>query len=63
MDELAGALAWQEITCSMDFKKQWPDPPFFFEKEQVISCRRFGLARDNLLYGFQKTMARPAILF
>jgi len=24
----------------MDFKKQRPDSPFFFEKEQVISLRR-----------------------
>jgi len=28
-------------TCeSMDFKKQRPDSPFFFEKEQVISLLR-----------------------
>src|SRR5450756_1527905 len=32
--------ACKEITCSMDFKKQRPDSPFFFEQEQVISLRR-----------------------
>ena len=32
--------ACKEITYSMDFKKQRPDSPFFFEKEQVISLLR-----------------------
>jgi len=32
--------ACKEITCSMDFKKQTPDTPFFFEKEQVIPLLR-----------------------
>src|SRR5450756_410396 len=32
--------ACKEITCSMNFKKQRPDSPFFFEKEQVIFLRR-----------------------
>ena len=37
--------ACKEITCSMNFKKQRPDSPFFFEKEQVISLRRLSMAR------------------
>ena len=32
--------ACKEITCFMNFKKQRPDSPFFFEKEQVISLLR-----------------------
>jgi len=32
--------SWKEITCSMNFRKQWPNLPFFSEKEQVISFRR-----------------------
>jgi len=32
--------AWKKITCSMNLRKQWPNLPFFSEKEQVIFFRR-----------------------
>ena len=32
--------AWKKITCSINFRKQWPNLPFFSEKEQVIFFRR-----------------------
>ena len=41
--------ACKEITCSMNFKKQRPNPPFFFEKEQVISFLRLGRCLSHLL--------------
>src|SRR5450830_1584720 len=39
-DFVFSARACKEITCSINFKKQRPNSPFFFEKEQVISLRR-----------------------
>ena len=39
----------KEITCSMNFKKQRPNSPFFFEKEQVISLRRLSIQKAVLL--------------
>ena len=38
--------ACKEITCSMNFKKQRPNSPFFFEKEQVISLRRLRVCKE-----------------
>src|SRR5450759_3173946 len=42
--------ACKEITCSMNFKKQRPDSPFFFEKEQVISLRRLRMITSHSQY-------------
>jgi len=47
----------------MNFKKQWPNSSLFLEKEQVTPFRRLGLERNNLLYEFQKTMAKLVIVF
>jgi len=33
----------------MNFRKQWPNLPFFSEKEQVISFRRFTTGVNRLL--------------
>src|SRR5665811_1858315 len=59
--------ACKEITCSMNFKKQRPNPPFFFEKEQVISLLRlsFRSCHQNHLPSFVsvaagKTNSHPA---
>jgi len=32
-----------KITCCINFKKEWPATPFFFEKEQVIFFGNFVL--------------------
>ena len=39
--------ACKEITCSMNFKKQRPNSPFFFEKEQVIPLLRLNIAQGR----------------
>jgi len=44
--------AWKKITCSINFRKQWPNLPFFSEKEQVIFFRRLGFSRKHCLEEF-----------
>ncbi len=49
--------------CPNITRDRWGNPAIVFWKGQLASCLRLGLARANLLYGFQKTMAILAILF
>jgi hypothetical protein len=34
----------------MDFRKQWPNSPFFSEKEQEVSSRRLGFTDVSSLW-------------
>src|SRR5665811_1172997 len=56
--------ACKEITCSMNFKKQRPDPPFFFEKEQVISLLRLRACKEiTCSMNFKKQRPNPPFFF
>ena len=61
---LPSLRACKETTCSMDFKKQRPDSPFFYEKEQGFSlqCLTVPVAMRAFSWGFPAAQGKGRII-